>query len=147
MTQGPTAKARRLVVGLDEVGRDDLELAGGKGANLGELIGAGFKVPPGFVATTAAYHRFVELNALQAVVERGHRDGNMGAVRAAFESAPIPDEVGREIRQAYEQLGRGPVAVRSSATADRSGQIGPAGATFRSPAHGPGDDLPSAGRR
>jgi sulfide:quinone oxidoreductase len=34
---------------FDEIGRDDLSLAGGKGANLGELSRAGLPVPPGFV--------------------------------------------------------------------------------------------------
>jgi pyruvate,water dikinase len=36
-------------VGFDEIGKDDLALAGGKGANLGELSRAGLPVPPGFV--------------------------------------------------------------------------------------------------
>jgi Pyruvate phosphate dikinase, AMP/ATP-binding domain len=42
---------------FSQVGRGDLEEAGGKGANLGELARAGFPVPPGFVLTTAAYIR------------------------------------------------------------------------------------------
>jgi hypothetical protein len=44
---------------LDEVGADDVPLVGGKAANLGELRGAGFPVPPGFVLTTKAYDQFV----------------------------------------------------------------------------------------
>ena len=51
-----------VVVALSEVGRHDLQRAGGKGANLGELVRAGFPVPPGFIATTAAYDRFVAAN-------------------------------------------------------------------------------------
>src|ERR687893_3196150 len=47
-------------VRLDEVGKDDIALAGGKGANLGELSRAGLPVPPGFVVTTRAYDAFVE---------------------------------------------------------------------------------------
>ena len=47
-------------IGLDEIGKDDLALAGGKGANLGELSLAGLPVPPGFVVTTGAYDAFVE---------------------------------------------------------------------------------------
>ena len=43
------------VLGLHELGRDDIARAGGKGANLGELIKAGFDVPDGFVLTTEAY--------------------------------------------------------------------------------------------
>src|SRR6185369_16797312 len=44
--------------------RDDLALAGGKAANLGELIKAGFEVPPGFVITTAAYDLLLQANGL-----------------------------------------------------------------------------------
>jgi pyruvate, water dikinase len=39
---------------LDEVGAADVVLAGGKAANLGELIRAGFRVPGGFVVTAGA---------------------------------------------------------------------------------------------
>ena len=48
-----------LVAPLREFGRADLGLAGGKGANLGELVRAGFPVPDGFVVTTGAYTRIV----------------------------------------------------------------------------------------
>ena len=44
-----------VVFPLAEVAGTDLALAGGKGANLGELVRAGFAVPDGFVITTAAY--------------------------------------------------------------------------------------------
>jgi len=44
-----------FVVPLGELGRRDLALAGGKGANLGELVRAGLPVPDGFVVTTDAY--------------------------------------------------------------------------------------------
>src|SRR3989442_8220696 len=59
-----------FVVDLRRVGRHDLALAGGKGANLGELIRAGFPVPPGFVVTTAAYDRFVAQNHLEETSAR-----------------------------------------------------------------------------
>src|SRR6266487_4352341 len=44
-----------LVVPLDAVDRTSLLVVGGKAANLGELIKAGFPVPAGFCVTTAAY--------------------------------------------------------------------------------------------
>ncbi len=40
---------------LDDLGLAEVDLVGGKGANLGELIGAGFPVPGGFVVTAQAY--------------------------------------------------------------------------------------------
>jgi len=54
-----------LVVPLSHFGRQDLMLAGGKGANLGELSRAGFDVPPGFVITTAAYDLLLKENDLE----------------------------------------------------------------------------------
>ncbi len=83
----------KLVAPLDAVGRADLPLAGGKGANLGELVRNGFPVPPGFVVTTHAY-------------DLAGRDDE------------LPGELRREIAAAYAALGAGPVAVRSSATAE-----------------------------
>ena len=49
----------RYITQLADLGRGDLAVAGGKGANLGELTRAGLPVPPGFVLTTAAYRAYV----------------------------------------------------------------------------------------
>lgn len=94
--------AVRLVVDLRDLGKGDLPLAGGKGANLGELIRAGFPVPPGFVVTTAAYDRAAAA----------------GANRESLLRAPIPDDLAEAVRAAYRALGAPAVAVRSSATAE-----------------------------
>ena len=58
---------RQLVAPISAVRRGDLDLAGGKGANLGELVGAGFPVPDGFVVSTAAYDSAVEQGGLDRV--------------------------------------------------------------------------------
>ena len=92
-----------LCVSLSRIGAADLALAGGKGANLGELLGAGFRVPPGFVVTTESYRRAV-----------GADPQTLDTVRAVA----VPDEVTRAIAEHYAALGGGPVAVRSSATAE-----------------------------
>jgi phosphohistidine swiveling domain-containing protein len=109
-----------LVAPLERVSRTDVQSAGGKGANLSELVRAGFPVPAGFVVTTAAYDRFVTHSRLGETILRALREpSDSGAtIRAAFEGAPIPPEVERNILAAYQQLGQGPVAVRSSATAE-----------------------------
>jgi pyruvate,water dikinase len=69
-------------------------LVGGKGLSLGKTAGAGLPVPNGFVVTTQAYRR---------LVERGIRS-DAGFARA--------------VARAYDALGGGPAAVRSSATAE-----------------------------
>jgi pyruvate,water dikinase len=115
-TQGPLP----LTLPLNKLGRNDLAIAGGKGANLGELVRAGFPVPTGFVVTTAAYDRFVAHSRLDKTIARvfDKLGGSGAAIRAAFEGALIPPEVEWEVLAAYEQLGQRPVAVRSSATAE-----------------------------
>ncbi|HZW03907.1 MAG TPA: PEP/pyruvate-binding domain-containing protein, partial [Anaerolineaceae bacterium] len=110
----------RFTAPLDCFTWADLAQAGGKGANLGELVRAGFPVPPGFAVTTAAYERFAVAGDLQAVIARSlaEQPGSGAPIRDAFQAAPVPPEVTGEILAAYRQLGDGPVAVRSSATAE-----------------------------
>jgi phosphohistidine swiveling domain-containing protein len=112
-------RQERLVTRIDAVGRDDLELAGGKGANLGELMRAGFRVPDGFIVSTEAYATVVEDAALAEVITAGLAARDDGAtIRAGFENVTIPEGLAAAIMAAYSDLGHGPVAVRSSATAE-----------------------------
>jgi rifampicin phosphotransferase len=105
-----------------QLDRESLPLAGGKGANLGETSRAGLPVPPGFVLLTPAYRAFVAEAGVQESIVRlavtAAPDEATAAIRALFESAPIPVPVAEAVRQAYAELGGGPVAVRSSATAE-----------------------------
>src|SRR3954465_1195822 len=108
----------QLVVPIAALGREDLALAGGKGANLGELVRGGFPVPDAVVITTAAYSSVVEGAGLAAAIDAGLRAGDAAGIRAAFEAVTIPDRLRAEIVEAYAALGGDPVAVRSSATAE-----------------------------
>jgi phosphohistidine swiveling domain-containing protein len=107
---------------LDTFGRADVALAGGKGANLGELIRAGQQVPPGFVLTTDAYLGYVSANDLtEEILELATQHPPADAaeqIRALFAEAPMPVRLHNELIEAYQALGRPPVAVRSSATAE-----------------------------
>src|SRR6266542_2708378 len=90
----PPAASAPLVLPLAVISRHDLAVAGGKGANLGELVRAGFPVPTGFVVTTAAYDRFVAANHLQESIARalGDAPANVGdgaSFRDAFAAAAI----------------------------------------------------------
>jgi phosphohistidine swiveling domain-containing protein len=105
---------------LQEFGRDDVALVGGKAANLGELTRAGFPVPPGFVVTTVAYVDFVAGAGLGEPIQTLAATGPAGApaIRALFAAAAFPEVLRTEIAAAYERLGAPAVAVRSSATAE-----------------------------
>lgn len=113
---------------LEEVGREDIGLVGGKGANLGEMLRHGVNVPPGFVVTTTAYRDFMSRNKLFEVVREvlDRVDVNDSSalsaaamqVQQAILSAPMAREAEEAIRDAYGRMGDVPVAVRSSATAE-----------------------------
>lgn len=107
-----------VVVPLAALTTRDLARAGGKAVNLGELIQAGFPVPPGFTITTIAYDVIVVANDLAGAIAAARRSGNGAEVRAAFERAVIPAPLNDAIVTAYRDLGGGSVAVRSSATAE-----------------------------
>ena len=116
------------VVWFNEVGREDLGLVGGKGANLGELTRAGIPVPPGFVVTADTYFRFIQQNALEPILQKElfkldvHNSRELSdraaRIRQRIMDAPMPGHIAAEIKEAYRKLGEGPVAVRSSATAE-----------------------------
>lgn len=96
----------------DEACRD-VRVAGGKGASLAAMTAAGLPVPPGFVVPAAALEDSVDGSRLRELALAGEHEEARRLVLAA--------EPSRErIAAAYERLGAGPVAVRSSATAEDS---------------------------
>jgi len=105
-----------LVMSLRDLDQEDVAIAGGKGANLGELVRAGLQVPDGFLVTTEAYARVVNLFDLK--ITDGVAGGDGVAIRASVEAAAMPADIQAAIADAYTALGSGPVAVRSSATAE-----------------------------
>ena len=118
MVETLARREERLVTGIGAVCRDDIALAGGKGANLGDLMQGGFPVPAGFIISTEAYATVVEEAGLSATIADGLAADDGATIRAAFEKVTIPAGLAAAIRRAYADLGGGPVAVRSSATAE-----------------------------
>ena len=120
------------VVEFKDVDKDDIGLVGGKGANLGEMIQAGFPIPPGFIVTAPAYFRVIETNGLQPKIKallsdlNPHQPQSLNSVskqiKKLIREARVPDDLAMAIIKAYLKLGQGslntPVAVRSSATAE-----------------------------
>jgi pyruvate,water dikinase len=115
-----------------QLSRGDVDFAGGKGANLGELTAAGLPVPQGFVVGAPAYAAFCDTEGLRARIEErlssvdvddtAELEAAATEVREMVESEPIPSWLEDAIRSAYLELAAGdddaPVAVRSSATAE-----------------------------
>jgi pyruvate,water dikinase len=108
----------------------DVDYAGGKGANLGELTAAGLPVPPGFVIGAPAYAAFCEQTGLRArlaelldsvdIEDVSALAQAAEAARRLFDETAMPDWLTARIRQACVEAGIAevPVAVRSSATAE-----------------------------
>ena len=123
-----TALLRRF----EDLSKQDVDYAGGKGANLGEMTAAGLPVPPGFVVGASSYALFCDVGGLRDRIEEqlssvdvddtAALDLATKEVRKMVEAEPVPDEVASEIRDAYLELAgdrdNPPVAVRSSATAE-----------------------------
>src|SRR4051812_4727231 len=105
-----------FVVPLADLGQADLARAGGKGANLGELVRAGLPVPDGFVVTTDAY--LSAIIPLDLKIAERATTGQGAAIRADVEAIIMPADIRLAVAEAYGRLGTGPVAVRSSASAE-----------------------------
>jgi len=121
-------KGQKAVVWFNEVTKQDIAIVGGKGANLGEMTNAGIPVPPGFIVTAGAYFDFIEKSGIQNKIKallspvdvhdsRQLQDA-AAEVQQLISGAAMPPETAREIEKAYVEMGRGLVAVRSSATAE-----------------------------
>ncbi len=119
------------VVDIEDLNGDQVALAGGKGASLGELSRIdGIRVPSGFCVTTAAFAAVVtEAPAIQARLERlaqlsdddadAIRTGGAELRRIIVEDLALPAEVTSAIVGALARHGRQTAyAVRSSATAE-----------------------------
>ncbi|MGY1643040.1 PEP/pyruvate-binding domain-containing protein [Geodermatophilus sp. SYSU D00703] len=127
------------VLRFADVGRDDVPVAGGKGASLGELMRAGIRVPDGFVVTTEAFRSAVaalDLGSRVTALDPSDADAVAAAcaeLRSIVESAPLPAEVAEAVTAAYTRLADAcgqpdlPVAVRSSATSEDSAEASFAG--------------------
>ena len=122
------------VVKFEDLNKSDIGIAGGKGANLGELTQAGIPVPPGFVVTAQAYEKFMEDSGINgqvmSILEKIDINDTKALQAAAEEiktiinETPIPEDMIVLILEAYNQLCQRvgeddtDVAIRSSATAE-----------------------------
>jgi rifampicin phosphotransferase len=120
----------RYVLGFQEIDRTKFMVAGGKGANLGELSRInGIGVPEGFCITTEAYKKITEnnqeLNSLLDELtrfkaeERENISEISAKIRMAIERTPISKDIAEEIAGYLTKFGdKDAFAVRSSATAE-----------------------------
>lgn len=136
----------KYILWFDEIDKSDIGRAGGKGANLGEMVKAGIPVPYGFVVTAQAYFEFLKEARLENKIRNqlsqlnGKDTKNLQdialSVQRLIKSVRMPESISREIMKAYLDLSLRArenkhfggklksllnlpyVAVRSSATAE-----------------------------
>jgi pyruvate, water dikinase len=136
----------KYIAWFKEIGKNDIGIVGGKGANLGEMTGAGIPVPYGFVVTANAYFDFIKETGLAVKIKEQLQMLNLGEksnlqqiakiIRELILKAKVPDSVASDIMVSYLNLTKEAgkhasfmkklaslvshpyVAVRSSATAE-----------------------------
>ena len=122
------------VAKFENLNKGDIGIAGGKGANLGELTQTGIPVPPGFVVTAKTYNKFMNetgifnnimnmLNKLD-VNDTKKLQKTSAKIKEIIINTHIPEDIAALIIEAYNELcqriGEDDVyvAIRSSATAE-----------------------------
>lgn len=104
-----------LIKWFSELGKDSGKVAGGKGANLGEIYNLKVPVPPGFVITAQAYDYFIEKSGLKDKIKNllekiNYEDTQLlndvtEKIRNYIVDSRMPDDMEEEIIEAYENLG------------------------------------------
>lgn len=123
------------VITLDKLGKNDVDIVGGKNASLGEMIShlsdLGVSVPGGFATTAAAFNNFLTETGLLDKINNELKSLDVDDVKKLTETGEkirkwiieqeLPQSLEQEIRDAFEEMSEGEdiaVAVRSSATAE-----------------------------
>ena len=127
-----------FVLGSENLGKKDVKIIGGKGANLAELVNAGFPVPEHYFITAEAYEEFVKSNDISKEIMDVIKEINFSDVSSLTKAsekikkliidAEMPENIKNQIIDFYKRLYGGPpldldfvkpmdtpfVAVRSS---------------------------------
>lgn len=129
--------AEILIKNFTQISKTDTEIAGGKGASLGEMMQAGIPVPDGFVILSNVFDKFleetnlnVELDAVLDTVDikEVHTvESASEKIQAMILSREMPENIKTKILKFYKNLDCKFVAIRSSATSEDSASAAWAG--------------------
>jgi len=113
-----------------DLSKQDVGIAGGKGASLGEMTQAGIPVPPGFVVLAGSFDQFLKETDIDVEIEAAlnkvnYKDVNSidqasKLIRDLIHDARMPIDLQKKILIDFDKLKTKYVAVRSSATAEDS---------------------------
>ena len=126
-----------LLQDFKNINKNDVSIAGGKGASLGEMTQAGIPVPPGFVILSNAFEKFLEETDINVEIDSildsvNHKEMHTvedasEKIKALILQAEMPKDIVAEIQKFFKKLNSKYVAVRSSATAEDSASAAWAG--------------------
>lgn len=117
-----------LIRRFQNINKNDANLAGGKGASLGEMTQAGIPVPPGFVLLSTSFDQFLKetdlVQEIDSILEKVRHnemhtvESASADIKALILSRQMPNDIESEIKKYFKELNAEFVAVRSSATAE-----------------------------
>ena len=126
-----------LLRDFKKISKNDVSLAGGKGASLGEMTQAGISIPPGFIILIDAFEKFLEETDLNIEIDSildsvNHKEihtveNASEKIKALILRAEMPKDISVGIQKFFKDLNSKYVAVRSSATAEDSANAAWAG--------------------
>ncbi len=114
---------------FDEIPDEQLALAaGGKGASLCRMFRAGLRVPEGFIVRSEMFNEFMDRCGLRQfaldTIKTIDFSSNANLIETAEKirkkicDTAMPEDMDQELKQYYARFNNGPVAVRSSGTAE-----------------------------
>lgn len=102
------------VIELDQIGKDDIKIAGGKGANLGQMIKFGIPVPSGFIVTTSSFDYLIQTNNIGNQIEQIIKNIDVenttelfmasNTIKKLILSCRMPSEIESKIIESYKNL-------------------------------------------
>ncbi len=102
------------VIWFSELNKESIDVAGGKGASLGEMYNSGFPIPPGFAVTAQAFKSFLEKNNIKEKIFGLLKDLNVDnnselqnvskQIRDLVLGIEMPADIRNDIIEAYETL-------------------------------------------
>ena len=105
---------KKSIVWFEEVGKNDIELVGGKGANLGEMVNVSLPIPYGFIITAQAYFDFIEKagikNKISSLLSKLNYENTNELAQASKHieeiiiSSSLPNSLVKEIVKFYDNL-------------------------------------------
>ncbi|MCH7850146.1 MAG: phosphoenolpyruvate synthase [Nanoarchaeota archaeon] len=104
----------KYIAWLSDLSKSDLNLAGGKGANLGEMYNSHFPVPQAFVVTTDAFSKFLKETKIKDQIkdllkridvdDTDNLTEKSKEIRELINSAKMPEDLSSKITEAYDHF-------------------------------------------